>query len=257
MGNPCLPAHRVCRLCLKRTYSSRNGGAFSAKAVPLRVFTAELEAVGSRWSRAVPGRSKTARTSTSEKRETSFIAGTTSERSLKQFSLRPGKPGLSVPQNQTLLPTPGGNKVTMHHRMPQQAPPDAINKISPQELLESADIPEAEGDVLDAIEECVKAALRRLNAFRPLETPGNSQERIPIPHDQYMWLCSILQFQFTKSQLVEYGHRHGLVKSFLTTLKTMDVLNQILEQVWNLQKEGELPPDEALITKRTGLRIVV
>jgi hypothetical protein len=75
------------------------------------------------------------------------------------------------------------------------------------------------------------------------------KDKVTIPHDQYTWLISILQFQFAKSQLVDYGHKSGLKKTHLLKAKTLDVIKMILNEVWNLEKEPELPPDENLVTK--------
>ena len=64
-----------------------------------------------------------------------------------------------------------------------------------------------------------------------------------------MWLCSILEFQFSKSQLVEYGCRYGLVKSQLWRLKTMDAIQYMLEKLWNFEKDPEILLGEELVTK--------
>ena len=87
----------------------------------------------------------------------------------------------------------------------------------------------------------------------PRDSTPLSSEKISIPHDQYTWIASILEFQFAKHQLVDYGRQSGLTKSHLLKAKTSDAIGMILKEVWNLEKEPELPHDETLVTKSMQL----
>ena len=105
-----------------------------------------------------------------------------------------------------------------------------------------------------AIEGCISAAIDRLELY-PARNDVNPRpkDKITIPHDQYTWLSSILRFQFTKSQLVDYGQKYCLKKTHLVRENVPDIIKMILLQVWNLEKEPELPPDKTLVTKSIPL----
>jgi hypothetical protein len=123
-------------------------------------------------------------------------------------------------------------------------------QIDPTELIQAPMAADSEDSIYDAIESCIAAAIDRLELYpQQQNTRDHATDRITIPHDQYMWLSAILQFQFSKQQLVGYGTRAGLKKSHVLKCKTSDAIALILDKIWNLQKEPELPPDEALVTK--------
>jgi hypothetical protein len=141
-------------------------------------------------------------------------------------------------------------RTRMLSRVRKNSEPLLQNPINPSDLLRTQEPSESDESIFTAIETCISSAIDRLELYRPDGGSGSRpSEPITIPHDQYMWLCHILQFQFAKSQLVMYGHRCGIVKSHLQREKTTDVIKAILDKVWNLDKEPELPPDEALVTK--------
>ena len=129
-----------------------------------------------------------------------------------------------------------------------------LNQVAPADLLQAEENIETRDTILAAIDRCVSAALERLELTAPpRDSSPRSSEKISIPHDQYTWLASILEFQFAKHQLVDYGHQSGLTKSHLLKAKTSDAIGMILKEVWNLEKEPELPPDETLVTKSIQL----
>jgi len=129
-----------------------------------------------------------------------------------------------------------------------------LNQIAPADLLQAQENVETRDTIMAAIDGCISAALERLELSAPSrDSTQRLSEKISIPHDQYTWLASILKFQFAKHQLVDYGHQSGLRKSHLLKAKTSDAIEMILKEVWNLEKEAELPPDETLVTKSIQL----
>jgi hypothetical protein len=125
-----------------------------------------------------------------------------------------------------------------------------ILRIDPSELIRPPKAADSEDAIYNAIGNCIGAAVDRLELYhQQQDTRDLANTPISIPHDQYMWLSSILQFQFSKQQLIGYGTRAGLKSSLLQQSKTVDVIALLLERIWSLEKEPELPPDETLVTK--------
>lgn len=123
--------------------------------------------------------------------------------------------------------------------------------VSPSDLLHSDSVVEVNETSTSAIEACISAAMHRLELHQSDHSTCSNSEKTAIPHDQYMWLSSILQFQFSKPQLVLYGSQCGLGQSRLQRAKLTDCIAIILDEVWNFEKEPELPPGESLVTKST------
>jgi hypothetical protein len=124
--------------------------------------------------------------------------------------------------------------------------------VSPSDLLHSDTVIEVNETSTSAIESCISAAMHRLELHQSdHSTSSKTNEKTAIPHDQYMWLSSILEFQFSKQQLVLYGTQRGLGQSRLQRTKLTDCIAIILDEVWNFEKEPELPPGESLVTKST------
>ena len=132
-----------------------------------------------------------------------------------------------------------------------------ILRIDPSELIRSPKAPDSEDAIYTAIENCIGAAIDRLELYHHQDTRDLAKNPISIPHDQYTWLSSILQFQFSRQQVIGYGTRAGLKKSHLQKCKTGDAIALILQRIWSLEKEPELPPDETLVTKSVWCSLLV
>lgn len=141
-------------------------------------------------------------------------------------------------------PAHGKMQVVLKNRMPTGTNGTGI-QISAEELLQSSAFQEPEESIFEAIRNCISMAIARLELYEQ-----QNGDKIRVSHDQFNWLCSILEYQFSKTQLVRYGAKYDLSPSKLQNLALSKGLELILKKVWNLEKEVELPPDETLITKR-------
>jgi hypothetical protein len=124
-----------------------------------------------------------------------------------------------------------------------------VHQVTPADLLQPPENIGTEETIFEAIEACILAAIERLELYSSGETGRVvKQDRTSVPHDQYMWLSNILEFQFAKQQLIDYGRKYG-VKSMYRKTRTVNIIKMILDEVWKLDKESEMPPDETLVTK--------
>ena len=145
-----------------------------------------------------------------------------------------------------------GTRMLSRIRLRPTLPIEFSLPISSSELLYSDAEAEASDSTMDAIEACISAAVRRLELYPVSKTSDSSpQGTISIPHDQYTWLSSILRFQFSKQQLVQYGILRGLKQSHVQKARLVDCIRMILDEVWHFEKEAELPPGEPLVSKST------
>jgi len=146
--------------------------------------------------------------------------------------------------------SPGGTTLTTRIQNRHVRHLNPSSPIDPNELLQTPQNAHSAVAILEAIGECIATAIRRLELYpQRQDSRAMPDSQIMIPHDQYMWLSSILQFQFSKQQLIRYGASAGLTKAKLRVCRTPDIIALILESVWNLTKEPEPPPNEALVTK--------
>jgi hypothetical protein len=145
-----------------------------------------------------------------------------------------------------------GTKMLSRIRLRPRPALHAQLPVSPSDLLHSDTVVEVNEISTSAIEACISAAMHRLELHQSdHSTSSKNSEKTAIPHDQYTWLSSILQFQFSKQQLVLYGTQRGLGQSRLQRARLTDCIAIILDEVWNFEKEPELPPGESLVTKST------
>lgn len=258
MGNVSVPVIRICPRCLLRGYQKRNlatGSNTSTRPVPLRIFATETDP--DEVHRAFDNNGRPQSSKEEKQRRYEEWLGkrhqliSSNERLASDFRKRVGKyapAGLLVALEANNAPT----GITMLSRMRQRSESSLapLIQVAPADLLNVQENVETKDTIMAAIEGCISAAVDRLELY-PSRDDSNPhpKDKITIPHDQYTWLSSILQFQFTKSQLIDYGQESGLKKTHLTKVKTPEVIRMILDQVWNLEKEPELPPDETLVTK--------
>ena len=143
-----------------------------------------------------------------------------------------------------------GTKMVSRIRLRPDSALEAQLPISPSELLHSETAVEVSEVATAAIEACISAAVNRLELYPPSRTDASKfGDKTAIPHDQYLWLSSILQFQFSKQQLVQYGIQRGLQPSRLQRARIADCISIILDEAWKFEKEPELPRGESLVTK--------
>ena len=135
----------------------------------------------------------------------------------------------------------------LQNRMREWEVETTRKQINPEDLLQEKPFQETDESIFDAISSCISAAIDQLGLYGPTPKAG---QKMAVPHDQYMWLCRILEYQFLKEQLVQYGAKLGLPKVNLPQLSHAEVIEYILSDLWNLEKEADLPSDETLITKR-------
>jgi hypothetical protein len=243
---------RRCLQCnFQRPRRHTSGSSNSHKKVPLRIFstgddTADIRLTTRHTSEAAQAKR--------EKRYQEWVkeqlARTPSvERLRNDFSKRLGEllpRGLLEASRYTRMQT--GPR--LRNRVRVGSVLENPQKVTPEELLQSPEKVETKETIIEAIETCIFAAVKRLELF---DSNGDvsipTKDRKSVPHDQYLWLHNILQFQFSKVQLIDYGHSRGLIKTKLRREQTTDVINTILDRVWNLEKEPELAPEEGLVTK--------
>jgi hypothetical protein len=245
---------RSCRPYSRESYGS--GVRTFDKSVPLRIFAVDKGAIeASRRTAPVESDKEKKYQQWLEKRNP---LAPSDERLKREMILRGGsndRPrGLLAAAK---LPSDNGPTSRISSRMSTASVEVAKDRLAPADLLQPSEDFDTDESIVAAIDGCVSAAVERLellhstNRSESLESPP--KEKVSIPHDQFIWLCSILQFQFSKTQLADYGYKSGLTKSHLLREKTPDMIKTILEKVWNLEKEAEVPADEALVTKSTAL----
>ena len=143
-----------------------------------------------------------------------------------------------------------GTRMVSRIRLRPDSALQAQLPVSPSDLLHSETAVEVSEVATAAIETCISAAVDRLGLYPSSRTDAsNLGDKTAIPHDQYMWLSSILQFQFSKQQLVQYGIQRGLHPSRLRRARIADCISIILDEAWKFEKEPELPRGESLVTK--------
>ena len=243
-------SEHTCNACLQRFFSSTPWTASTQKRLPPRIFTTATnpdQILGhSADSKEGTGN---LRTSTSSGLSNSHNQLTSAERLSQEFHRRVR--GQRVRDSKRLDDRLSERSNVIKLRSGQPDCPEAVlgRRVSPDDLLQRSDISESEETITLAIESCVRTALHRLavpGVQGAVVHPGDSQL---LAHDQYLWLCTILKYQFTKHQLVLYGAKCGLVKSQLARLRTDDAIRLILDKVWNLKKEDEIPSDGTMVTK--------
>lgn len=246
---------RLCRECFLRSFrqiSTVSDASTTSKPVPLRIFATEVDSDGESRSlvRKAPftPTNPPAGSRHHAASDTNPVQAPPAERLRNDLKSRVGRPRpRSVFAPTTSTTGAKGPRIRMSSRMPVKSTRVSFNAATPDDLLQPPEGLEKD-TLLSAIDGCLSAAMERLE-LSPSNPQPRSPEKTAIPHDQYMWLCSILHFQFTKSQLIEYGQKYKLSKARLTREKTETVIRMILDDIWKLEKEPELPPDEALITK--------
>jgi hypothetical protein len=258
MGVPRAPVFKIiCRSCLSRAYQYRgvaSVGGTPTRAVPLRIFATE-NLSDDVYANFGVGRSELAREE-KEKRyqewlEKRVAQAPPNERLSRELKSRVGKSrprGLKRAVDSFY--SPAETAMITRTRTRRDASLTPLTQIDPAELIQAPKAADTEDAIYDAIESCIGTAIDRLELYpQQQNNRDHATDRITIPHDQYMWLSSILKFQFSKQQLVGYGTKAGLKKSHAQKCKTSDAIALILDKIWNLEKEPELPPDEALVTK--------
>ena len=258
MGASSIPVIGICRLCFLRGYQRRHlatSANASARPVPLRIFATENDQDDAYPVFDDDGRSEPSKEEKQQRYEkwleTRNRLVSSNERLATEFRNRVGRhqpAGLLTAAE--AFHTPIGTTTLSRSRGRPDSSLMPLVHISPAELLHPQENVEINDTIFGAIEGCISAAVERLELYSSRDDSStHPKDKITIPHDQYTWLTSILQFQFAKSQLVDYGHKSGLKKTRLLKAKTLDVIKMILEGVWSLEKEPELPPDENLVTK--------
>lgn len=252
----------ICRSCLSAVRQCRDIATVSGasnKAVPLRIFTTEN--VGDKdYTNFGVEKSEIVRDE-KERRyqewlQTRLSQAPPNERLSRELKFRVGKSrprGLKRAVDS--FSSPPENTMISRTRSRRDTIP--ILRVDPSELIQSPKAPDSEDAIYTAIENCIGAAIDRLELYHQQDTCNLAKNPISIPHNQYMWLSSILHFQFSKQQLIGYGTRAGLKKSHLQKCKTGDAIALILERIWSLEKEPELPPDETLVTKSVWSSLLV
>jgi len=245
----------VCRNCRLVTNYYRGVATVSGpsnRAVPLRIFTTEN--LGNQDYPNLEISKYGLPTDEKEKRYQEWLQkrlaqAPPDERLSRELKMRVGKSRpRGLKRAVDLLTSSSENKVITRTRSRRHTVPTM--QIDPSELMQSPKAEDSGDTIYSAIENCIAAAIDRLELYHHQQDIRDlANNPISIPHDQYMWLSSILQFQFSKQQLVDYGAKTRLKRSQLQNCKTADTIGQILEKIWNLEKEPELPPEEALVTK--------
>lgn len=247
---------RLCRECLRRSLhqlSTAGDASAASKPVPLRIFATEADSDGENRSfirTAEFGLSPNSPDRQDQAWPNKFSAqAPPAERLSNDLKNRAGRPRPRSAFELTKSPTSPKAPIRMSSRMPVKSNPISFNAASPTDLLQPPEGLEKE-TILAAIDACLSAAMDRLDLSTADTNPQpSSPGKRSVPHDQYMWICNILQFQFSKNQLTEYAQTNGVAKVRLTRECTATVIRIILNDIWNLEKEPEPPPDEALITK--------
>jgi hypothetical protein len=248
---------RLCRECLLRSFrqiTTASDAPTAPKPVPLRIFATEADSNAGGRSSGLAAEFAPSDVSAATRHhrtpDTVPARAPPAERLNSDFKSRVGPP-----RRRSAFQSPNSKRdpeprVRISSRVPAYLP-EVSNPATPTDLLQPPEGLETD-TLLTAIDGCLSAAMVRLELS---SSDTNSQPRSPgktcIPYDQYMWLCNILRFQFNKPQLVQYGQKYGLGKNRLMREKTEVVIRTILDNLWNLEMEPELPPDEALITKST------
>lgn len=262
MGSSSIPVNWICRRCIlrgcqQRTFST--GTIPSTRPVPPRIFATEENADDAYRllaNNGTPERTKAEKQKRyDEWLEKRFQLASSTERLSNEFRKRLGRQrpaGLLEATNGIYAQTGTTMMSRMIIKPNNDLPP--LNQVAPADLLQAQENVETRDTIMAAIDGCISAALERLElSGLSSDSTQRSSKNISVPHDQYIWLASILEFQFAKHQLVDYGHESGLRKSHLLKAKTSDAIGMILKEVWNLDKEPELPPDETLVTKSMQL----
>lgn len=245
-------SHRICRECFLRRFhqaGSIGDAAAPSKSVPLRIFATEADS--DRETQSLFRRRGSLQPSKifTDQRYQDLRQAPSSERLTNDLRRRVGRVRPLGPCQST-EPTPNPTTRTrLTSRLPLKSKPVFLNVASPIDLLQPPQSLKTD-TILAAINGCLSAAMERLE----LSSVRTNRQPLPagktsIPHDQFMWLCNILQFQFTRSQLVQYGKTYGLAAARFRDKQVANVIMTILNEVWNLEKEPELPPDQDLITK--------
>jgi hypothetical protein len=244
----------ILRSCRPYFFRESSGSAVTtpAKSVPLRIFAVDQGAIEAPTPTAAIEAEK-------EKRYQEWLEKRRSqapsdERLNDEFKKRAGfnrRKGLLA---RARLPSKNGQKSSlMLPRMRRASVALSNDRVAPADLLQPSEDLDTDESIFAAIDSCISAAVERLELLQSTNrselTGSPPKAKVSIPHDQFIWLCNILEFQFTKSQLVHYGYKCGLTKTRLNREKTPDGIKMILEKVWNIEKEAELPVDETLVTK--------
>ena len=252
----------ICRSCLSRASQCRGVASINEtqnRAVPLRIFATEnvSDNVSTNFSADLAREDKGRRYQ--EWLQKRMAEAPPNERLSKELKTRVGRirpRGLKKAVDS--LFSFAGTSLRTRTRNRRDTDLTPVTQIDPNELIEVPKTADSEDAIHDVIENCIVAAIDRLELYPQHHEPRDlASNRITIPHDQYVWLSSILQFQFSKQQLIRYGAKSGLKKTHLQRSKTPDAIALILDKVWDIEKEPELPPDEALVTKSVQCSILI
>lgn len=247
----------VCRKCYLCLFQQRTFAAVAKspqRSVPLRIFETEVDPESAlpndRNKRAEESRRSKERHS--RKPSPEYVEQMSSaERLSNELRYRLGRhPPKGLVEAANAVNSREGLRLSS--RMPTRPAPSPTESasITATDLIQKQEDRESEETIFAAIERCIATAIERLELYAAEEPICSLQKgRITVPYDQFSWLSTILQFQFTKTQLVNYGQRSGLSKTRLHQAKMSDAIDIILDKVWNLEKGPELPSDEALVTK--------
>jgi hypothetical protein len=250
------PALKLCRQCYLRWFQRRSLATWtttSSKTVPLRIFATEDHTDGPFCK--TPER-KSERFQTEERKNNHEklkrqFSISSDERLSSEFRNRVGiyRPR-GLLEKADAINTQRGPTLRSRIRVRPEFESSSASTVTPMDLIQTQENAETRESIRAAIERCINVAIDRLELRPSQENTGSRpKNKITVPHDQYMWLCSILEYQFSKSQIIDYGHWSGLAKSHLRKAKAIDAVRMILGRVWNLETEPESVPNEDFVTK--------
>lgn len=238
----------LCKFCFRPLSSTTNGSTGSLKSLPPRIFTTETTTEDGPKSFQRIGSRKLEAPNMSSSAKSHDGMPTSAERLSNDFRKLLRTKRTRDSRDLVARSTDAKTKIKLMSRMPGTSTNIFTKPTSPTDLLHPPDLIEMDEDISSVIERCLRTALQRLDVGTSgVETQPTKRQL--IPHDQYLWLCNILHYQFTKSQLVTYGTKCGLAKSRFLRMKTEAVIRSIISELWNIDKEKEIAPDETMITK--------
>jgi len=243
----------ICASCRQRFYSSSNQLEHISKPIPDGISVSEAKGQGKVNPIKLDDLAPQKNPETTQL-GTSGTTLSSTERLSQDFRRRIKTRRLHDTRDLVTRTSHAPSVVKLRGRMPVESNTLLSRKVSPLELLQKPETDESVEAINAAIEGCLRAALQRLDDPELHDSQSLHETIRRVPHDQYLWLCSILKFQFTKAQLVNYGTACGLIKSHLIRLKTDEVIHTILKIIWKLEKEDELPSDETMVTKCCHLK---
>jgi hypothetical protein len=240
---------RVCRTCLQRLYSTIRGVETSPNRLSGILILEESDTNNSKPIVRTPAHAQQPSIDFDPLPERASKTLTSTEKLSRD--LRKRLQGRRHDEKRDLVTrfSKPGTTIKLRGRTPSGQTTSISNRISPVELLQNPEGTESDNSMNIAIESCLRTALYRLQ-LPSLNLPGSIPGTVrSIPHEQYLWLCSIVNLQFTKPQLVRYGTTSGLFKSHLLRLKKEQVIDEILRKIWKVEKEEGTSSEESMVTK--------